>query len=261
MLSWQQGKAQVLDNQGVFVTIRSRRPLTVGEEISISPKSHPWTKYIAAACVLLLVSGGLAFDNMALAHVSLDVKQSVELGVNWRDKVVSAKGAAAENQTPEAIAVLKGKSISDAVTSVVKSALKDSPESEQPMAVITVSGKVNVERLKEKAAQAVQQAMTKGEKVGHVVGVSVTPQIRAEAKEAGISPGQYALALKATEKGKEVTAKDIKDKGLEQALQSVGADPKAVAESAKTNGLGQVKQEIKDKVKGKATAPGQQKKK
>lgn len=276
VLSWQQGQAQVLDNQGAFVTIRSKHPLTVGECISIPAKSRQWTKVVLAACVLLLFSGGFVFDGMALAHVSLDMKQSVELGVNWRDKVVSARAVNSETQGDLPIGELTGRPLSEAVATIVSEALKSTPEGTLPMAVVTVSGKVNTDKLREQAEQAVQTAMAKGKKTGHVVGISVTREIRAEAKEAGVSPGQYALALKATEQGKEVTVQSIKDKGLEQALESAGADPKTVAESAKAKGAGQVKQEVKDKVqgkpentpsteknekdKGKNSAPGQQKK-
>jgi len=223
----------------------------VGHELNLSRFQPGIIKYIAAACLLVTLCGGVWFDSYALAYVAIDINPSIELGVNWRDKVVSVKALNEEADQLVAEHNPRGLPIAAAVTEIVRESLKTLPAESEPMAVVSVSGKARADAIKDIVQDAIQKELTKGKKSSEVVGVVVPSTIRNEAKEAGVSPGQYALALKATEKGSTVTAEEIRGKGLQKALENAGADPKKVGnEAQQEKNFGQVKKEIREQVKG-----------
>lgn len=251
MLSWHAGKAQVLDTEGRFITVRCPNKQAVGHEIILTRVYTGLMKYVAAACLLIALCGGVWFDNYALAYVTIDINPSIELGVNWRDKIVSVKAFNEEADLIIAEHNPLGHQIGVAVTGIVRQTLKMLPAELEPMAIISVSGKAKAEAIKEIVQDAVQKELTKEKKTSQVVGVVVPATIREEAKDAGVSPGQYALALKATENGSTVTTEEIRDQGMQKALENVGADPKKVGKDAQEEkNFGQVKKEIRDQVKG-----------
>ena len=251
MLSWHAGKAQVLDTEGRFITVRCSNQLKVGQELNLSRVRTDLMKYVAAACLLIALSGGVWFDNYALAYVALDLNPSMELGVNWRDRVVSVKGYNEDADQIIAEHDPRGLKIGVAITDIVRQSLKIQPASSESMTVISVSGKAKTDAIKEIVQEAVQKELTKENKTNQVVGVVVPAVIRQEAKDAGVSPGQYAIALKATEKGSTVTAKEIRGQGLQKALENAGADPKKVGKDAEEEkNFGQVKKEIRNQVTG-----------
>ena len=253
MLSWHGGKAQVLDTDGRFITVRCPNQVAVGHELNLSGVHTGLLKHVAAACVLIALCGGIWFDSYALAYVAIDISPSLELGVNWRDKVVSVK---ALNEEADQMIVEhnpKGLQIDVAVAEIMRQSLKTLPAESEPMAIISVSGKSKADAIKDKVQEAVQKELTKENKSNQVVGVVVPATIRQEAKDSGVSPGQYALALKATEKGSTVTAEEIRGQGLQKALENAGADPKKVGKDAEDEkNFGQVKKEIREQVKGKS---------
>lgn len=251
VLSWHAGKAQVLDTEGRFITVRCSNQLKVGQELNLSRVRTDLMKYVAAACLLIALSGGVWFDNYALAYVALDLNPSMELGVNWRDRVVSVKGYNEDADQIIAEHDPRGLKIGVAITDIVRQSLKIQPASSESMTVISVSGKAKTDAIKEIVQEAVQKELTKENKTNQVVGVVVPAVIRQEAKDAGVSPGQYAIALKATEKGSTVTAKEIRGQGLQKALENAGADPKKVGKDAEEEkNFGQVKKEIRNQVTG-----------
>lgn len=251
VLAWQQGKAQVLDTEGRFLTVRCPKEVPVGQEINLSQAPSRLLKYAAAACLIVVLSGGIWFDNYALAYVAIDMNSSLELGVNWRDKVVTAKPLNEEATLLLTEHNVRGLSITEAVTGIVTESLKAFLAEEAPVAVISVSGKAKADAIKEIVQDTVDKELSKHNKSSQVVGVVLPSDIRAEAKEAGISPGQYALAIKATQSGNKVTAEEIKNKGLEKAMENAGVNLKEVGNQvSQGNKLGHVDKEIRDQVKG-----------
>ena len=251
VLSWHAGRAQVLDTEGRFITVRCPSQIAVGHELNLSRVHTGLTKYVAAACLLITLCGGLWFDNYALAYVAIDINPSLELGVNWRDQVVSVKALNEEADQIVAEHDPRGLQIAVAVTEIVRQSLKTLPVDSQPMAIISVSGKAKAEAIKDIVQDAVQKELTKEKKTSQVVGVVIPATIRAEAKDAGVSPGQYALALKATEKGSTVTAQEIRGQGMQKAMENAGASLEKVGKDAQEEkNFGQVKQEVRDQVKG-----------
>lgn len=250
VLSWHAGKAQVLDTEGRFLTLRCNQ-VAVGHELTLSPVYTAFMKYVAAACLLITLCGGAWFDSYALAYVAIDINPSVELGVNWRDKVVSVKALNAEADLIFSEQNPKGLQIEAAVTEIVRQSLKTLPAESEPMAVISVSGKAKTEAIREIVQDAAQKELLNGKKSSEVVGVVVPATIRQEAKDAGVSPGQYALAIKATEKGSTVTTEEIRGQGLQKALENAGVDLKKVGKDAQEEkNFGQVKKEIRNQVTG-----------
>jgi len=254
VLAWEAGHAQVLDTEGRFKTVRCRQQVEVGEEISLAHTPPMYLKYAVAACLLITLCSGIWFDNYALAYVALDLNPSLELGVNWRDKVVVVKALNDEAKAVLEAHDLVGQNVSDAVTGIVRETLQSLPQEANPVAVVSVTGKLKVDSIKEKVQNIVQEELVKEKKTSQVVGVIVSSTIRQEAKDAGVSPGQYALALKATEGGNTVTVEEIKNKGLEKAMEKAGAVLEKVGNDvSKSNGkgLGNVAKEVREKVTGK----------
>ena len=251
VLSWHAGKAQVLDTEGRFLTVRCSNQIKVGQELNLPRVRTDLMKYVAAACLLIALSGGVWFYNYALAYVAIDLNPSMELGVNWRDKVVSAIGYNEEAAQIIAEHNPRGLQIGVAITGIVRQALKTLPASSESITIISVSGKAKTDAIKQTVQEAVQKEFAKENKTSQVVGVVVPAVIRQEAKDAGVSPGQYAIALKASEKGKTVTTEEIRGKGLEKALENAGADSEKVGKEAeKEKNFGEVKKDIRNQVTG-----------
>ncbi|KAF0197038.1 MAG: hypothetical protein FD169_710 [Bacillota bacterium] len=254
MLSWHAGKAQVLDTEGRFITVRCPSRVAVGRELNLSRVPAELIKYIAAACLLIALCGGIWFDNYALAYVAIDINPSIELGINWRDKVVAVKALNEEAVQIIAAHNPQGLQIAVAVTKIVRESLRALPVDSEPMAIVSVSGKAKAAAIKEIVQDAVQKELTKEKKASRVVGLVVPATIREEAKDAGVSPGQYALALKATEKGSTVTTEEIRGQGLQKALENAGVDLEKVGKAAEQEkNFGQVKKEIREQVTGNST--------
>ena len=85
------GYAVLLTQQGNFVRVPAGH-YTVGQQISYSPPKHkPWRALALAACLMLcmLSTVGVLADRLACYYVSLDVNPSIEMTLNWYDRVLS----------------------------------------------------------------------------------------------------------------------------------------------------------------------------
>ena len=251
VLSWSKGKAVVLAHNGSFVSVPTKQ-VPIGSEITISRKLPVW-RLIAAALILLVCGSLVLVDNYALAYVTIEMDSSVELGINWRNTVVSATAADEEGAKLLQNNSVKGQGLDTALEKIATAfAATASPDSSESVALVSVTGKVKAEHIQETAQAALEKALGKQEnEPSQVVGVVLPAALRREAKESGVSPGQYALALKAAEQGQDVTTEEIKAKGLQKALENAGAKLSDVAEAAQDEkNFGQVNQSIRDKVRG-----------
>ena len=131
---------------------------------------------MAAAFVILLAAGYIYYQR-PVSYVSLDINPSVELQLNFMDRVV---GSSAENADGEALLAglrVQNLSVDSAISSLVQNAYDKGYVNEDGSTVISVTAITDDE---EKASEL--QVKTQN-------GVAIAM----EAKEAGVSPGKYKL--------------------------------------------------------------------
>lgn len=245
VLSWSKGKAVVLAADGSFVSVPTRE-VQVGSEIALGRKLPLWR--LASAVLVLVIASSILFDNYAMAYVTIELDSSVELGVNWRNTVVSASGLNEDGAELLKNINVKGQGLTDALDKIASAT---SVAGNDSVAIVSVTGKAKVEQLQTTAQTALEAALEKqGGIPPQVVGIMLPAALRQEAKDAGVSPGQYALALKAAEQGQDVTTEEIKSTGLQKALEKAGANFSDVVEAAQEEkNFGQVQKLIRDKVR------------
>ncbi|MDD4328076.1 MAG: hypothetical protein PHU83_07580 [Eubacteriales bacterium] len=131
---------------------------------------------MAAAFVILLAAGYIYYQK-PVSYVSLDINPSVELQLNFMDRVV---GSSAENADGEALLAglrVQNLSVDSAISSLVQNAYDKGYVNEDGSTVISVTAITDDE---EKASEL--QVKTQN-------GVALAM----EAKKAGVSPGKYKL--------------------------------------------------------------------
>lgn len=131
---------------------------------------------MAAAFVILLAAGYIYYQK-PVSYVSLDINPSVELQLNFMDRVV---GSSAENADGEALLAglrVQNLSVDSAISSLVQNAYDKGYVNEDGSTIISVTAITDDE---EKASEL--QVKTQN-------GVALAM----EAKEAGVSPGKYKL--------------------------------------------------------------------
>jgi len=151
---------------------------------------------MAAAFVILLAAGYIYYQK-PVSYVSLDINPSVELQLNFMDRVV---GSSAENADGEALLAglrVQNLSVDSAISSLVQNAYDKGYVNEDGSTVISVTAITDDEEkaseLQVKTQNGVALAMEAKKAYATVYQNASDMAFRAEAKEAGVSPGKYKL--------------------------------------------------------------------
>ncbi len=151
-----------------------------------------------AACAILAI-GGYAFYNTPVNYISLDINPSVELGLNKFDKVVKAEGINKDGEILLKENNIKNMSAEEAIEKLALGAKEKGYIQADGSTVIAVTA------LSEQDEEAVLLSNQMGEilrsmiQLGDLNAVVYTDssnlQVRAEARELGLSPGKYKMIL------------------------------------------------------------------
>lgn len=206
------GVAQVAEKQRTQKTLVFRR----------------FREMIAAAAVLAAVFiGGLAYYQMPVNYVSLDINPSLELGVNAFDRVVAVEAFNGDGLQLEEHQWLKNVSLEDAVQALVQEAVRQGyihQDGSSVVSLTTVSKKTATagllqERIREAARRALVEADVKA--VVYTDGTDIKLRIRAH--ELGLSAGKYKLIQLLQELDPELDLEDIRDANITALILKAGA--------------------------------------
>lgn len=223
----------LLCSDGSWKTAKSEPGRAVGDVVRLpsSRMSLRWSSLVAAvlAIVVLAMSSIILPARQAMACLSVDGIPGVELTVNSRGKVLSGEAVTAEGERLLAGLVLGGQSLSDSVQQLLLRAAEQGilPEDREVimLAVTPMRDQISeqvLQRLSVQATAGARAALQSETSMPEVATVLVPQSVQAEAKALGFSPGQYALALKATEAGATVDLEQLAERNVAQALKEQG---------------------------------------
>jgi hypothetical protein len=174
---------------------------------------------IAAAAVLAaVIIGGLAYYQMPVNYVSLDINPSLELGVNAFDRVVAVEAFNGDGLQLEERQRLKNASLADAVRALVQEAIRQGyihQDGSSVVSLTSVSKKAAKaallqERIREAARLALMEADVKA--VVYSDGTDMKQRVRAH--ELGLSAGKYKLIQLLQELAPELDLEDLRDANI-----------------------------------------------
>lgn len=217
----------ILTPQGEFREVaRPVKNVRIGEEITSAPvKILPaawWKPLLAAACVCLFLSASFLYyrwSKEAIAYVGLDINPSVELGVNRRQLVCESNGLDADGEKLLQQVTVRGRPVNEAVEALVAGAVtaRFLKPGEAGIILTTVTAaKEEIREIPDKqlVLQSVEKALRTFGVQAEVVAEQTPPQVRRQAREAGLSTGKYLLHLRAAQKGRPVSIEELREKTI-----------------------------------------------
>ena len=195
------------DVSGVLSRCEARKGTVINMETKKTTKRR-WTSLIAACLAVMLLGGGLFYQraNAVASVVSLDVNPSIELKVNWSEKVLVCTPL---NEDAKAIladmgngADLKGAKLDVAVNAIVGSLVRCGYlDSLSSAILISVEDKdqARAQRLQQELTGAVDGALAAGDSQAAVLSQTVQQdkELEKQAKANNISTGKAALIRQA----------------------------------------------------------------
>jgi len=151
------------------------------------------------AAFAILVIGGYSFYNTPVNYISLDINPSVELGLNKFDKVVKAEGINKDGEILLKENSIKNMSAEEAIEKLALEAKEKGYIQADGSTVIAVTAlsKQDEEavQLRNQMGEILRTMIQQGALNAVVYTDSSNMQLRAEAKELGLSPGKYKMIL------------------------------------------------------------------
>jgi hypothetical protein len=247
---------------GSWRSIRRQPGVQVGDEVQLadSRRKLPWSAVAAAAVVLLLITTSVFFlpTRQVRAYVSLDGIPGVVLATNARGQVLRAQADTPEGEELLTGLRIAGQSLENTVQQLLSKARQHGlshDDSEMVLVSVTsargeLSSQV-LQRLQEQAKAGVQASAATGTSQPQVEQLVFPGALQSEARSLGLSPGQYALALKASEAGVELELESLDNKNVVQALKELGLNPGQLIKQLRQEGnLERLLEEHRDKVRG-----------
>ncbi|WP_406676532.1 anti-sigma factor domain-containing protein [Moorella sp. ACPs] len=233
-------KVIVLTPEGEWRTLHLTGPVPeVGEEVMLPPvkKRPPRQAVMAVAAVMLLLILALPLARRVMAppvpgepayYINIDINPSIELAVDERERVLSARGLNDDGEKLLAGVALKEEKAATAVEILTREAVRQGyylPDRQGAM-VVTVSPAAGSDQEKLAASAELGQKLTsqarnilQQARVRAVVeAATVQPEIRQHAEAAGLSAGKYGILLEALEAGLPVTAADLQKESVARVL-------------------------------------------
>ncbi|WP_258359958.1 anti-sigma factor domain-containing protein [Moorella sulfitireducens (nom. illeg.)] len=212
----------------------------VGEEVMVPPvkKKSRLAVAMAAAAAILLLFLALPLARRAAAppvpgepayYINIDINPSIELAVDEREKVISARGLNEDGEKLLAAIAIKDEKADVAIEILTREAVRQGyylPDTRGAL-LVTVSPAAGSDLEKLAASTELSQKLTgqarnilQQARVQAVVeAATVTPEIRKHAEAAGLSAGKYGILLEALEAGLPVTAADLQKESVARVLE------------------------------------------
>lgn len=247
------GYAVVMTKEMEFRKIPLLEGMVVGLEVDVpaetvvpltsSKSKRAWyqTKWmksgVVAASILLAVglfSNTLFTGPKAYAYVSVDINPSIELSIDNHKKVVTATPLNEDAEKLLTELKVTGIQVDEAVGKMADYAREHGYLHDKSEVIITASPAVdeqklvaedlNLDQIEEELVAKVQMlATTYGAEID-VEGVRVSEEVRNAAKDAGVSPGKYAVYLSALSQGVDVEIDELKNAPISKVVEKSGPE-------------------------------------
>ncbi|SFG50851.1 Anti-sigma factor N-terminus [Desulfotomaculum arcticum] len=218
----------VLTNDGRFLKVPLPREGTdVGREVTVRSLSLASFKpLMAVASLLVAVLAWFVFQMLtpvAAAYVAIDINPSIELGVDKKDIVISAKGLNQDGELLLQNINLNKQPLEECLRKIIDQAIQSrylSPEKDN-LIVATVTpanqpwgGKasINVDEIYDTMRQPINACGLETELV-----VSETePKVFKEAEKIGTTPGRYIIQQEAAKKGIKINDQELRERKIRE---------------------------------------------
>ena len=248
-----EGYAVVMTKEMEFRKIPLLEGMVVGLEVDVPAETvvplsaaksnrawyqRKWMKSgVVAASILLAVglfSNTLFTGPKAYAYVSVDINPSIELSIDNHKKVVTATPLNEDAEKLLTELKLTGIQIEEAVGKMADYAREHGYLHDKSEVIITASPAVdeqklvaedlNLDQIEDDLVASVQNLATAYGADIDVEGVRVSEEVRDAAKEAGVSPGKYAVYLSALSQGVDVDINELKNAPISKVVEQRGPE-------------------------------------
>ncbi|KAF0091984.1 MAG: hypothetical protein FD141_168 [Fusobacteria bacterium] len=176
----------------------------------------------SVAVLAIVALGGFNLYNSPVAYVSMDINPSVELGLNFMNRVVSVEGVNDDGRGLLTEMKLENMTAEEAVQAFVQEANKKGYLNEDGSSVVALTTFAKNEKKAEKIEDRIQDRVKKiiAEKSMDYVVYSdhANLELRSEAEKYDISPGKYRLILMLQELDSSIEVTDYKDATVKEIM-------------------------------------------
>lgn len=150
---------------------------------------------IAILAIFILLAGTTTVlaNNTATNHVSLDINPSVEISVNIFNNIISIEATNEDGEKLLEGLNLENMTVEQAVNAIMQKAAELGYIADDGSTVVSVITEKEDEELQNAASNGVSLAMSNKKLIAPMYVDSSSPEMRAEAKALGVSPGKYKL--------------------------------------------------------------------
>jgi GH35 family endo-1,4-beta-xylanase len=243
--------AIIMTDDFAFLNVVKKPEMAVGLKVHVNESdiiepNRLLRRYLpvgaVAACFVMVLSLALMFFNGntsrkdIYAYVGIDINPSIELSVNYDNKIVEADALNRDAETLLKELELRGKTVVEALREVVQKSKEHGFISEEKENIVLISAacdsKVETgpknEDIEDKMGELlndVNKAVLDLKNSGVKAKVlKLTSEERELSKEEDVSMGRYAVYLKAKEQDVDLTVEQIKDADLLELIAKVGID-------------------------------------
>lgn len=218
ILEINQNRALVLDGSGGFREVSAQPGWQTGDVVPLSATARPRVFFMAAACFLVCflgLGGWLWFGQASL--VSLDVNPSVELRLNYFDRVVSARAMNDEGVELLEAGEVTGMTADQAVSALLKSDFLSGYLTKEQLVTVMLTVQSGSGAREEKLLQLVNGSAEEAAEAAGSVQVEchiVDGELVAQAHGHGVTAGKYLALLQLQQADPEIDINDYTHCGI-----------------------------------------------
>jgi hypothetical protein len=177
---------------------------------------------LSVTILALVAFGGFNIYNNPVAYISMDINPSVELGLNFMNRVISAEGVNEDGRGLIAETKLRNMTAEEAIQVLVQEADKSGYLKEDGSSVVALTAFADNEKKAEKLQDRVKDRVKEiidEKSMNYVVYADhANLELRSEAENFDISPGKYRLILMLQELDPSIEVTDYKDASVKDIM-------------------------------------------
>lgn len=189
---------------------------------------------LAVTVLAFMAFGGVKAYNNPVSYISMDINPSVELGLNFMDRVVSVVGINEDGQNLVSGTELKNMTAEDAIQLLVQEADKKDYLEVDGSSVVALTtfakNENNAKKIENRIQERVRDIIDE-ENMNYVIYADHTNlELRSEADDYDISPGKYRLILMLQELDSSIEVSEYKDASVKEIMFKIH-DLKGIAQN------------------------------
>jgi mRNA-degrading endonuclease RelE of RelBE toxin-antitoxin system len=177
---------------------------------------------LSVTILALVAIGGFKVYNNPIAYISMDINPSVELGLNFMNRVVSTEGVNEDGRGLMAEIELRNMTAEEAVQVLVQEADKKGYLEEDGSSVVALTtfakNEKNAEKIEARIQDRVKEIIDEKSMNYVVYADHANLELRSEAEKYDISPGKYRLILMLQELDSSIEVAEYKDASVKEIM-------------------------------------------